>query len=186
MPRKRPGTRVELEHVDQEIGELVASWRQARRRARSIAGSSAKQVGIVRLDHAAARAGRRHQVVAALEFGNELARERDARRRDRRSCRPAGRSKSARRARRLPRRRASSSLMAAKPIEGRIRSTRQVTKNPTRMRESGTRAAASESSRASVPSRATVHAQKCDWVSATRKGPSAAAAGCRGAAAPGR
>ena len=47
--------------------QLVGLARRAHRRARATFGSSANSSGIVRLDHAGAGAGRRHDVIVGLE-----------------------------------------------------------------------------------------------------------------------
>ena len=62
---------VELEHIDQKIGELVGFGAE-RARSRQQLRIVAKEIGVVGLDHAAARTGWGDQILAFLEFGDDL------------------------------------------------------------------------------------------------------------------
>ena len=75
-PGERAGHAVELEHAGQELRELVGA-RGERLRARLHRRVAGEQLLVVRADHAAARAGGRDEVVAALELADDLARDRD-------------------------------------------------------------------------------------------------------------
>ncbi len=133
VPSKMPGTVSSFSDVDQEVGEFVGARGRGARCAPASPASSREQRRIMGADHAAAGARRRDDVVAGFEFREHLLAPAPAPRRGRPSCSRAGRSRSASRAPPPRSPRASSSLSAAKPIDGRIRSTRQVTKRPTRM-----------------------------------------------------
>jgi hypothetical protein len=73
---KRAGERVDHEYTGEKVRELER-LRGKPANAREHCGVVGEELGVMRPDHAAARTRRGDQVVAVLEFGDDLARERD-------------------------------------------------------------------------------------------------------------
>src|SRR5688572_28337129 len=74
--RERRRHPVPLRHVAQELRQLIGLVGQ-RARTRGERRIARQQLWVMRLDHAAAGARRRHHIVEALERGNDLARDRE-------------------------------------------------------------------------------------------------------------
>ena len=121
----------DAEHVDEEAHQLVAFGGEGVGLDRHV-GLVGEQFGIVLGEHAGAGAARRDDVVAAANAAIVWRAIALARRRGRRNCRRAGRSRSGAGTITLQPA-SSSSFTAAKPTLGRNRSTRQVTNRPTRI-----------------------------------------------------
>ncbi len=127
-----PRNALETQLADEKIGELarLRGERLDAREHRRIVGEADRDSACGSSRCTSPTARRRSR---SPRTRRRLSPRAPSRPRGRRSCTPAARNRSASGGRRRWRRPASSRRSAAKPIDGRIRSTRQVTKRPTRI-----------------------------------------------------